>query len=769
MPLPAVPAASAALLTPPPTDASLRILNAIFGPQWQHIITGGGISGGGTIFFRLLGALNGVVLAGVAVMLVYSLATGAMGTAHEGEAMGKRYHTLWAPIRSAVAVGALAPLPWAGGLSMIQAIVLAMVFWGIGGADHLAGYAIQYMRSHGGAIVTQPAADTDARNAAAIALNAAVIQYYWAQDGHGTSLAYTVSTTHPGDAPRTFSGIIDARLASSGPAEVTLAGGLPAQSPDGAQSPGGGPGRIVWTFHAPTGLSLPAGGAPLGSVAIKCLHLDSPLCRARAQGVAGMLESLYPIAQRIVGPVPDGARTYLHQRATQPPGAATRDQEAVAQAISSAISIYRNARMTGIRALSNSASGSQRARMRRIGQDVYARGWASLGSWYWLLSDSQAAVQDQIDAGWANTQPDWRLVQSASFPRLDALLAKTKRYISTVPVLAQTVADVRAAGGARLSKSDDLLNVVGDKIVGMSNDMIHALAQGDPIANLQAVGQYMLDAAYGMYGTIAVALGAATGVAHSYLETIPFIGAGLAGAAGVLKIWVVPAIFATIAAVIVGGMLLAFYLPAVPMILFIFSVIGWVILVIESVVAAVLWAAAHALPDGEGLAGQHGRQGYMLLLSVLLRPALTVIGFFGSFLLTSAVGHWIYEAISIGFASQNAAYVRGPFTALAVLIIGGGILIFAVHKTFELTTWLPEKVLRWVGQYADNLGESQSERQVYAAYTRGGGYVGGAATMAGKGVAAAHEAAHEMGEVGQSSAGGDNSGEPPSTGRDDAY
>jgi len=60
------------------------------------------------------------------------------------------------------------------------------------------------------------------------------------------------------------------------------------------------------------------------------------------------------------------------------------------------------------------------------------------------------------------------------------------------------------------------------------------------------------------------------------------------------------------------------------------------ILVLEAVVAAPVWIAAHAMPEGEGIAGEHGRRGYMMLINILLRPSLMVIGFFLSIVLISA-------------------------------------------------------------------------------------------------------------------------------------
>jgi conjugal transfer/type IV secretion protein DotA/TraY len=44
------------------------------------------------------------------------------------------------------------------------------------------------------------------------------------------------------------------------------------------------------------------------------------------------------------------------------------------------------------------------------------------------------------------------------------------------------------------------------------------------------------------------------------------------------------------------------------------AIIGWLVLVVESMFAAPLWMVAHLAPDQDGVVGKMG-QGYMLILS----------------------------------------------------------------------------------------------------------------------------------------------------------
>lgn len=43
-------------------------------------------------------------------------------------------------------------------------------------------------------------------------------------------------------------------------------------------------------------------------------------------------------------------------------------------------------------------------------------------------------------------------------------------------------------------------------------------------------------------------------------------------------------------------------------------------MIVESLIAAPVWAASHVVPEGEGFAANAVRQGWMLLLNILFRP-----------------------------------------------------------------------------------------------------------------------------------------------------
>jgi hypothetical protein len=187
--------------------------------------------------------------------------------------------------------------------------------------------------------------------------------------------------------------------------------------------------------------------------------------------------------------------------------------------------------------------------------------------------------------------------------------------------------------------------------------------------------------------------------------------------------------------------MLAFYLPALPWILWMSAVLGWLILIVETLFAAPLWAVGHLIPEGDGVTGQHGRQGYMLLLGVLARPPLMVAGFFASLIIFSLFGNFVGHCFSIFVSSAEQGHVTGITTMIMQVIILTAALVAFSHKIFSLINNLPERVVNWIGQLNQNLGEAADESRVHGTVVAGGGVVSNSSGAAGAGSGAGAGAA----------------------------
>jgi len=205
---------------------------------------------------------------------------------------------------------------------------------------------------------------------------------------------------------------------------------------------------------------------------------------------------------------------------------------------------------------------------------------------------------------------------------------------------------------------------------------------------------------------------------------------------------IMPLLMAWLATMMALGFITAYYIPFLPYMIFTFGAIGWLMAVIEAMVAAPIVALGITHPEGEGPFGK-GEQAIMILMNVFLRPALMIVGYIAAIIL-SYVGIWVINA---GFA-QVVVFIQGtpedvggigkqlkdaitttstpavtnqPADQVVTGSIGYGgwagiygfffsILIYTtmyltvVQKSFTLITSLPDKVLRWIGGQPESIG-----------------------------------------------------------------
>lgn len=208
---------------------------------------------------------------------------------------------------------------------------------------------------------------------------------------------------------------------------------------------------------------------------------------------------------------------------------------------------------------------------------------------------------------------------------------------------------------------------------------------------------------------------------------------------------IMPLVLAWMGVMIAVGFITAYYVPFLPYMIFTFGAIGWLMAVIEAMVAAPIVALGITHPEGEGPFGK-GEQAIMILMNVFLRPALMIIGYIVAIIL-SYVGIWVINA---GF-SHVVTFIQGDPTELGNMSwsqlmsavspssvsvspteqadvtssIGYGgwagiygfffsILIYTtmylivIQKAFTLIAMLPDKVLRWIGGQPESIGQETS-------------------------------------------------------------
>lgn len=167
-----------------------------------------------------------------------------------------------------------------------------------------------------------------------------------------------------------------------------------------------------------------------------------------------------------------------------------------------------------------------------------------------------------------------------------------------------------------------------------------------------------------------------------------------------------PLLMAIIGGLLVPGVMMAFYIPMIPFMLWIGALFGWIVLVVEAIFGAPMWAVSFIVPDRNGFVGRQG-QGYMLILSLALRPILMILGYIAA--LTLLTPMFLLMNNFIGFllesliASETDLFIKFFYNAFLLIIY-----CIMVNKTviqiFELIHKVPDTLLKWMNMGGEQLG-----------------------------------------------------------------
>ncbi|MHB1527839.1 MAG: DotA/TraY family protein [Acidiferrobacteraceae bacterium] len=455
------------------------------------------------------------------------------------------------------------------------------------------------------------------------------------------------------------------------------------------------PAQYVLTFPAPT-----TSAANFGTVSVPCAGPSSdPLCVAKEQAMLPLIGGLNQVAVALVSQYVGGKNL-----PTPPPGQVAALVAQYIATVQAAVPAYVQQQH---QQLANN--------LNQFSQQASAEGWASAGMWYESIARANDLVYRAVRAAPTATAAPWARLRSDanSQTTLPGYLAAGEALMRAAdPRIARGYDESIARNNAQLATTktnrmnflEKKINAIGSRSVnGVENSLLHP--DGDPLARLAVVGNGMDDWVGALWtGTAITKIIGVKLPTNLHLAALGFLASGAD---------------------------LAVYLPALPMLLYTLALVGWLILVLESLVAAPLWAAAHGMPEGPGFAGTAARQGYMLFLSVLIRPALMIFGYI------LAVGVFDGVALLIGQSwqvfSAGTGYVMGPVDAAATVVVMVTLITMSAHQCFGLITWLPAKVTNWIGQFGENLGQDSGVQQVRAG-------VGVAAGVVARAGASAHAA-----------------------------
>ena len=136
MTMPFSPCSNAAAGSTQCDDKSVQMLNHIFGDVINKLALDGDIEGvneTSNILASMFSVFNSSVLVIGSIIITYIAIIGVIHTANDGVALGRKWSSLWVPVR--LVFSALMLLPTTSGYSMIQLFVFMIALWGAGAAN----------------------------------------------------------------------------------------------------------------------------------------------------------------------------------------------------------------------------------------------------------------------------------------------------------------------------------------------------------------------------------------------------------------------------------------------------------------------------------------------------------------------------------------------------------------------------------------------------------------------------------------------------------
>lgn len=689
-----------ALGQPIKDSIAVELLTDIFGGRvWDGLF-----SEGAQIETGMVGAMstvfNLIALGMTSLLVLWSGIVSLVSGNHDGEVVSKGQHGIWTPARMFFAVMLL--VPFFGGYSLIQVAVLAGTYTGIGFADATYSYAITHLRT---GTMTRP--QIPGMNATAMQIVDSLACYHYLN-----SRAPAIRNSTDPDA-RVFE---DFFTPGNMPKSREIS--LPGQAGrwiayEFIPIPGTGIapdacGKVVLR------LEVPDGASDTFSEAMK-----QQLVRVHEQQQRAMdrlFRELNPIAQKAALSGMALAK-YNEENSGAIERAADNYEQAMAQVASQ---VYQ------------AAHDKNRARLDEFVERSKKHGFAMAGSWYWEMKKINQTLKGFVTTDFDVQGPNPQLIQASKVREgLQVVLNRTSNFYKT-----QVASDVYDMISKEVSFSTrqepaGLGGVSGSgPIKGMWDNFWENVSFGPAIVELIASRGMSSEEAPEVVimdmGHLILNIGWGLVIGYLGLLVIAKVGTGnvvgrvadlLSGSGGAIneflsKVGII--VFLTWFPMMAFGGTLAYYVPMVPYILWFFGIIGWLLMVVESVVAAPIWAAAHSMPQGDGIAGQHARNGYMLMLNVITRPTLMLFGLF----LAMLVMHAGYKFLLLTFFPTMRSVSSGKGMGIVGIIFMLGILVHMImvlsHRSFELIHLIPERVSRWIGGGGEQLGETEQERKVHS-------------------------------------------------------
>ncbi|MBJ0218135.1 DotA/TraY family protein [Escherichia coli] len=581
---------------------------------------------------------NKVMLVG-GIILAYTLIVGTMSTAHDGEMLGKKWSSAWLPIRTAIAPTLLLPVT-TGGYNCVQAIILWLALqgnqWGNETWNALAPSLITdstYISVDNKILIRQNVMNT--------LYSAACVNVYnrYAKKANDASRWGQLYTLMSGTRFSTDE-LVGYRFGIPGDGDPSLGGGIDL----------------------------------CGSSVLKLIDEKNFKSENAIIDTGKIAKAVQEAQIKANDILVLGAKQYADYLVDAP----LQNAEAINKQIDLMVNAYSAyVQASAEKVMKDALSQDEVDRMTEKGWTYSYTYYARIAN---AISDANAAV-NRYPTSTMNYRGDEDVYFNQQFPpsslatlkRLQTLLATANKYNSSMK---------------DSSKSDDgayqkVISAIGGNMAIINSQDESKTSSLMPLTVSVNIGSRMILSAEAAY--ILVTGGAVAG------GSIPFVGDGIQTAAIILS----PMLNKILSTMINVGDVLTFVNPMLPYMIGFFCVGAYYILIFEALAGSTLLAAALLFPDQDGVVGKQG-QGYMLALSVLLRPTMNMIGLAGSYVITTIM----FDLLNSTFftaASNTEGGLLGINKFLTMIIIYTSVMITMQVMCLKLLYIIPDTIFKWIG------------------------------------------------------------------------
>lgn len=735
-------------LMPSPDEPSVIYLSYVFGAV-NGVLHGSGSQ----ILGRMFAQFNSAVLALGALVASYTTVMGVLQTMQDGELLGKKFSSVMVPLRTLLGILMIAPT--ASGYSWIQVVVMWIVLQGIGAADLVWNAVLNYIKS--GGLVVQ--SSRDVRSYGIQNNIQSLISPLFCLNTMGQALLYASldgankGLTFPSETP--FDSVVDSLNQNSQTVPMPNFNTAPFSVLNGmcgTLSFSGSYQSYVAVYQVLMDLNLPISGVANSVCCTNCTTSTTSSCTQAAPtsscsvGQAGIPLTVACQAQSSctynAGQAALTANTMPSLTwCTVPP------TQSVSWSVSNAANDFIGLSATydnSNNSFASSGSISAGDQSWNISQS-----WMLAGAFYFDLANvssaassggGQAATLNPVDQTFTNglpgainnlsglgnvptylkqwMEPIFTPASGTTLPQQFTALTRAVQNTGTVGTSSSSSIDGNMPSWASMLGFSGFIDVFR-AIAAFAQDQEN---NSNPLIIATVLGNGLISTALTCWGLLIVifTVGAASlaGIPCSNWGIVPQV------------IWeaLSPLITALLVPMFVTGAILSYYLPFVPYMIFTFGVMGWMIGVIEGMVAAPIVGFGVMNPEGHDLFGQ-AQTGVNLMLNMFLRPSMMIFGFITG-LMMSYIGVWLLNlgfVRVVDFVAVKSAGVNIIIFVIAMPVVYTVIILQIINKSFALIHILPDKVTRWLtggiqeSLGAESAGMEQGARQGFTGVAEGMG------------------------------------------------